>query len=127
METSYLIIHHVYSLFIQGEPIEKILVKVSYFMEFVKKNQLTISTNFLLGIELLLWNLSGKSPDKWVLQTDKLDEAQYIAGCQEDPFSVCIFHIFKSQMFYLYEKQKEGHQCDLEVEKSIGMLTGLPF
>jgi len=127
METGYLIMHHVYSLFIRGEQIEQILMKINDLMGFVKKNQLTLIINFLLGTELLLWNLSGKSPEKSVCQTDELDEAQYLASLQEDPFTACIFQIYKSQMFYLYDKQREGHQCALEVEKSIGVLTGMPM
>ena len=120
-QTSYLILHHIYSLFYRGEPIEPLLIKLRSFKSFVQTNQLQLAVNSLLGLELVLCNLNGNN--KSIFQT--LDEEQYIKSCQEDFASTSLFYILKAQIFYGYDNPEKGLQCALEAEKLISYLAGL--
>jgi len=122
--SGYALAHQLRYLFYQGKNLEQIHLTLPKFLQFNKKNQWAIDD--LLALQLTLWNLSGLTASKLEFHNDEINEVQYLERCQfHNSFAwICTFHVFKSQVLYLYSHFTEALNCALAAEKQISFILG---
>ena len=118
--------HQLRYLFYQGKNLEQIRLTLPNFLQFNKKNQNQWAIDALLALQLNLWNLSGLTASKLEFHNDEINEVQYLQLCQlHNSFAwICTFHVFKSQVLYLYGHFTEALNCALAAEKQISFILG---
>ncbi|MEB3339934.1 AAA family ATPase [Okeania sp.] len=122
------------SLF-QGQPIPEMLTEIYRHLQFAQKTKNQLSIDTLIGIKNLLENLSLKSESEetYSLEDEQInfhiniaEETEYLGSCQEHQnfYSLCIYLIYKSYLFYLYGNLDVALDSILSAKKYIGFITG---
>ncbi|MBA3923419.1 MAG: AAA family ATPase, partial [Nostocaceae cyanobacterium] len=122
----YNLVYILLNKFSQGVSLEKILEEVTHFLLFSHntKNQLCIE--LILGFHLNIFNLSGKTKEKLDFRNDQISETQYLNSgeSQLSSASLCYYHIFKSQVLYLYGESGLALDCALKGQKLLASIRG---
>jgi len=122
------------SLF-QGQPIPEMLTETYRYLQFTQKTKNQLSTDTLIGIKNLLENLASKpkNQDNDSLTKEQIDfdidtdkEAEYLDSCQQHQnfYSLCIYLIYKSYLFYLYGNLDVALDNILLAQKYLEFITG---
>lgn len=122
----YILSNRIANSFFQGKEISQVLADTSRYLQFSQKTKNQLVTDTLLGVELILRNLSKLTPEKFVFENEEISEAQYVHNCQvhQNLYSLCLYQIRKCQVLYLYGHYQEALQLALEVEKQLSFITG---
>ncbi len=112
--------------FSQGVNLEKILEEVTHSLLFSKNRKNQLSIELILGFHLNIFNLSGKSQGKFDFRNDQISELQYLNSSdpQLSPAALCYYHIFKSQVLYLYGEPAIALDCILKAQKLLASIRG---
>src|ERR671933_305120 len=123
---SYMGVYQSFHYFYKSENLNAILAKTSSFLQLSKKIKNQWATDGILGIKLILLNLSGKTAEKVIFASDEIDEFQYLENCNfHKSFAVlCNYNIFKSQVLYLYEQPVEALKCANFAEDLLSFIYG---
>ncbi len=124
--SGYALEHQLRYLFYQGKNLEPLVENVAKFLPFSEKNKNQWATDGMLGFQLAIWNLSGRTSGKFEFHNDEINETEYLANCRaHNSFAwLCTFNIFKCQILYLYGQLEEAYQHSLEAEKYISFVLG---
>ncbi|NEP78432.1 MAG: AAA family ATPase [Okeania sp. SIO3B3] len=124
--SGYALEHQSRYRFYQGENLESLLENVNQFLQFTQKHHNHWATDGLLGFQITLLNLTGKTDNKLEFCTDKMTDIQYLENCQEhNSFAwLCTFNIFKCQVLYLYGEYSEALKCALLAAEKIDFVLG---
>ncbi|MEG4319560.1 MULTISPECIES: AAA family ATPase [unclassified Microcoleus] len=122
----YILSNRIANSFFQGKEISQILADTSRYLQFSQKTKNQLVTDTLLGVELILRNLSQLTVEKFVFESEELTEAEYVHNCQahQNLYSLCLYQIRKCQVMYWYGNFNEALQLALEVEKQLSFITG---
>ena len=124
--SGYILDHQLRYLFYQGQNLEQLSKTLPKFLQFNQKTQNQWAIDALLALQLTLWNLSGMTASKLDFHNYEINEVQYLELCQfHNSFAwICTFHIFKSQVLYLYGHFTEALNCALAAEQQISFILG---
>ena len=122
------------SLF-QGQPIPEILTEINRHLQFTQKTKNQLSTDTLIGIKNILENLASKpeNQDNNSLTKEQIDfdigtdkELEYLDSCKQHQnfYSLCIYLIYKSYLFYLYGNLDVALDSILSAQKYLEFITG---
>jgi predicted ATPase/signal transduction histidine kinase/tRNA A-37 threonylcarbamoyl transferase component Bud32 len=122
----YILSNRIANSFFQGKEIAQVLADTSRFLQFSQKTKNQLVTDTLLGVELILRNLSKLTPEKLVFDNEEISESEYVYNCQahQNLYSLCLYQIRKCQVLYWYGNFKEALKLALEVEKQLSFITG---
>ncbi|EGK85322.1 GAF domain-containing protein [Microcoleus vaginatus PCC 9802] len=122
----YILSNRIANSFFQGKEISQILADTSRYLQFSQKTKNQLVTDILLGVELILRNLSKLTPEKFVFESEDISEAEYVHNCQahQNLYSLCLYQIRKCQVMYWYGNFNEALQLAFEVEKQLSFITG---
>lgn len=122
----YILSNRIANYFFQGRDIAQVLADTKGYLQFSQKTKNQLVTDTLLGVELILCNLSKLTTDKLVFENEEITELEYVYNCQahQNLYSLCLYQIRKCQVLYLYGNYKEALQLALEVEKQLSFITG---
>jgi len=122
----YNLIYVLLNKFSQGVNLEKILEEVTHSLLFSQNRKNQLSIELILGFHLNIFNLSGKSQGKFDFRNDQISESQYLNSSdpQLSPAALCYYHIFKSQVLYLYGEPAIALGCILKAQKLLASIRG---
>jgi hypothetical protein len=94
---------------------------------FAQKTKNKPIIDCITGIRLAVLNLSGKTKDKSDFHTETVNEREYIDYCQENHsfMNLCLYHILKLQVLYLYEQPVEALENALKAQEKLPFILGL--
>ena len=94
--------------FYQGCTLEETVAKQESYLLLVQKTNNVLTTNTLLGYQLVTFNLSGRTRNKFSFYNNQVTEAEYLKNIQseKDYFSGSFYYILKSQISYLYDRPR---------------------
>ncbi|MCU0542721.1 MAG: AAA family ATPase [Oscillatoriaceae cyanobacterium Prado104] len=121
----YILSNRIANSLFQGKEIAQVLADTSRYLQFSQKTKNQLVTDTLLGVELILCNLSKLTPEKLIFGSEEITEAEYVYNCQahQNLYSLCLYQIRKCQVMYWYGNFKEALQLALEVEKQLSFIT----
>jgi len=122
----YILSNRIANSFFQGKEISQIMADTSRYLQFSQKTKNQLVTDILLGVDLILRNLSKLTPEKFVFESEDISEAEFIENCKahQNLYSLCLYQIRKCQVMYWYGNFNEALQLALEVEKQLSFITG---
>ncbi|MGK7899775.1 MAG: AAA-like domain-containing protein, partial [Xenococcus sp. (in: cyanobacteria)] len=123
----YILFNQVTHKIFEGKKLEDILAVLPNYLLFVTKPKNSTACNTLSGYQLTIFNLSGRTQDKFSFHNNEITEAQYLENCQldQDYYSLCIYYIFKSHILYLYAQYRLALQYLAEAEKILPFIIGV--
>jgi predicted ATPase/serine phosphatase RsbU (regulator of sigma subunit)/tRNA A-37 threonylcarbamoyl transferase component Bud32 len=124
--SGYALEHQLRYLFYQGKNLEYLAANVPKFLQFSEKTKNQWATDGMLGFQIALWNLTGRTEGKLDFRTEELSDTDYLESCRShNSFAwLCTYNIFKSQILYLYGQLDEALKHSLEAEKYISFVLG---
>jgi signal transduction histidine kinase len=122
----YILSNRIANSFFQGKEISQIMADTSRYLQFSQKTKNQLVTDTLLGVELILRNLSKLTLEKFVFESEDISEAEFVDNCKahQNLYSLCLYQIRKCQVMYWYGNFNEALQLALEVEKQLSFITG---
>ncbi len=123
--TGYTYTYDLYNLIYQGKNLELLLQEASFSWEFARKTQNSWAKNSILAAKILISNLLGLTQDKFCFTIEEIDEAAFLATCQNEQTlaAVCFYQILKTQILYLYGQPPELSYLE-ETEKLTAFIPG---
>ncbi len=124
--SGYALEHQLRYLFYQGKNLEYLAANVPKFLQFSEKTKNQWATDGMLGFQIALWNLTGRTSGKFDFRIEELSDTEFLANCRShNSFAwLCTYNIFKSQILYLYGQLYEALKHSLEAEKYISFVLG---
>jgi PAS domain S-box-containing protein len=111
-----------FTAFYRGIKLDKICDDLLHCYEFSEQQKNNLSLRMIIPLQLFLLSLLGTSPDKFEFQSDKICEAEYLKSVNA-PHAICIHHILKSQVLYLYDRPELAMESALIAAGSIDWLA----
>lgn len=111
----------------QGKNLVSLSVEVWDFLLFNFKTNNQIATDYLLGCQLALFNLLGKTSDCEVFSNGEINERQYLERCANRGsfLAICAYQVLKCQVLYLYGNYAEALSYAVELtDKKLGLAIG---
>ncbi len=123
----YILHGQVIHAFFEDKNLESILAVIPNYLLFVTKPKNILSYNTLLAYQLAIFNLSGRTQEKFSFHNNDITEAQYLDNCQldQDDYSLCFYYILKSHVLYLYAQYRLALQYSAEAEKRLSLILGI--
>ena len=111
----------------EGKKLEDILAFVPNYLQFVTKPKNIIPYNTLLAHQITIFNLIGKTRDKFSFHNHEITEAEYLETCQldQDYYSLCLYYILKVYVHYLYAQYKLALQYSTKAKKLLPFILGV--
>jgi predicted ATPase/signal transduction histidine kinase len=111
--------------FCQGEPLNLLQEKLTDFLSLGSQIHPSPTTDIIMGYQLLVNNLLGKTANKLVFTQDTLTETQYLTTCQQNTnwLALGIYQTFKAKILYLAEQLSEALDCSHQAEQYLSHLT----
>ncbi|EIJ44036.1 putative ATPase [Beggiatoa alba B18LD] len=125
---SYTLVHLLTHAFYEGKPLETILSEYSpKYLNFAEKTKNQLAIDSMLGYQLIIWNLTGRTTDKESFHLDNLSEADYLTQCHKNKnlAPVCRYYVSKCQLYYLYGDYHKALELALETDDVIYALVTL--
>ncbi|MHB9147437.1 MAG: protein kinase domain-containing protein [Candidatus Amoebophilus sp.] len=113
-------------LFNQGIPLAKVQQDILPLLQFVQSTKHQSSIKTIQGIQRMLANLRGDTPDEWDFDTNTIHEAQFEEDCQQTNsfYTLGIYHIYKAQILYLYSHFEQALSDLTVVKKRLVFILG---
>ncbi len=124
--SGYALEHQLRYLFYQGNNLETLIPNVANFLQFSQKTKNQWATDGMIGFQLILLNLTGRTPGKLIFCNDKINDEQFLETCAlHKSFAwICTYNIFKSQILYFYGQLTEALKCTVVASKFISYILG---
>ncbi len=122
----YLLHNSASNFFFQGKNLKQILEEIPKYIQFTKKTKNLLSTEILIGLQLIVANLSKLTSEKFIFEAEELSETEFLEICQkrQNFFSIAFYLIRKFQVLYLYGQLDEALACAESVEKQLAFISG---
>jgi signal transduction histidine kinase/ActR/RegA family two-component response regulator len=110
--------------FFQGQPLTDLWPDLEKYLKFLRKTKNQISTDSVLGLQLIIGNLMGQTAEKFQFHLEELDDAQYQEQSRAHKSFYILVHylIFKAQVLYLYGALEEALGCILAAKQSFSVI-----
>jgi predicted ATPase/signal transduction histidine kinase/tRNA A-37 threonylcarbamoyl transferase component Bud32 len=127
--SGYILIYKLFALLYQGENLAVILTESQNYLVFAKKTKNHLATDSMRGLFIeisKLADLAGIKPEKFYLHNEEISEYEHLEDCKRNKnfFSICLFYIIKSQVFYLCNEFDSARRIALEAEKLLNFILG---
>src|SRR5262249_17324054 len=113
--------HNMYCRFFQGTALSQLLSEIEGYLSFSKRRKNQWAIALLEGGELLVRHLAFGDAEASDFSSELVDEDEFIARCRanknEQP--LCIYHIIKAEILYVYERFEEALESSLLAEARI--------
>ncbi|MEG4403966.1 AAA family ATPase [Microcoleus sp. MON2_D5] len=125
----YCVLHYCTNLFLSGERLEMVDVKISEYIKFLNKIKQEFPLNFIKVWHQLTLNLQGLSSDKMLLQGKSFDEAAMLVYLQETKNATTLLLVYQAKAFlcYLFKDYSQALACILAAHEHLrgdsGMMT----
>jgi predicted ATPase/class 3 adenylate cyclase/GAF domain-containing protein/tRNA A-37 threonylcarbamoyl transferase component Bud32 len=121
----FALMHKVMNWFYEGATLEQILAQIPKFLSFSQRTQNHVAVDVLSGCLLVIQNLCGLTSAKDSFDTDSTNEAQYLTSCQmhQSSMALCVYHIMKAQVLYLYEAPDEALRWALQAQQDLDAIS----
>ena len=122
---SHFLTNAVLMSFCQGEPLSLLPEKLNYLLSLSPEIQQSPEIDIIVGYQLLVNNLLGKTASKVVFSQDTLTEEHYLTTCQQHKnwLALGIYQIFKTKILYLYGQLSAALDCSHQAEEYLSHLT----
>ncbi len=123
----YTVFHPFFNWFTTGAtPLPELSAKLPGGIAFARKIRHDLARNSLGGMELLVANLLGQTPDRGTFALGDKDEAAFLRACNDDRdfYSIALFHVFKAKVLYLYGALEPALQSFLSTVDLTGPMSG---
>jgi PAS domain S-box-containing protein len=118
----YSLAFSLFTAFYRGIELDKLYDNSVKYYEFSEKQKNNLSIRMIVPLQFMLLTLTGANPDQFELKTDKIGESEYLKSAVA-PHSICIYHILKSQVLYLYDRPELAMESALVAAESIDWLA----
>ncbi|PJZ69662.1 serine/threonine protein kinase [Leptospira perolatii] len=110
------------NVMIQSKSLELVKPKADNLLSFTRKLKNNLAIDTVLGSELIIANLRGKTTSHLEFATEEMTEAKFLELCNDHQslFPVCLFKILKSKLLLIYG---ESLLALRELDESEGMLA----
>ncbi|MEG5176073.1 AAA family ATPase [Microcoleus sp. B3-D7] len=107
--------HHMYCHFYQGVELKQLEAEINHSLAFSKNQKNQWAIDLLTGGEMLVSSLTG------TITWSEIREAEYLERCRSHKNwqVICIYHILKSQILYLYDRPHEALEYAHKAEDEI--------
>jgi predicted ATPase/signal transduction histidine kinase/DNA-binding response OmpR family regulator/tRNA A-37 threonylcarbamoyl transferase component Bud32 len=122
----YCLANTVLIFFGQGMELSKLSAILPEYASFPKKTNNRIPYISILGIELAVMNLLGKTGDKLTFTSDNITEAELLQICARDKIYMGIarYLVAKLQVLYTLNEFDEAQKCSFQLEEVSLSLNG---
>ncbi|MBR8839408.1 MAG: AAA family ATPase [Stigonema ocellatum SAG 48.90 = DSM 106950] len=119
--------YRVSNLCFAGKNLDELILDISKALAFAKSCKHQWAIDAILGVELIVSNLLGLTPEIFSFDTEHLDEATYIRECtQHQSFSgLCRYNILKSQVLYLYGESDQALSLVKSISQQLHYITSV--
>ncbi|HRI64907.1 MAG TPA: AAA family ATPase [Polyangium sp.] len=119
----YILIYKLMNQFYEGKPIPLVLETLPAYLEFNKRGNNQIAVDIILGIEMVLTNLTREVSE---FRVDSLTEAAYLAACEENKslMAIAYYHTLKMQALYLRGDNAGALASSAIAEKLLPVIMG---
>ncbi len=126
MFVGYILIYKLMNPFYWGKNLSKILEELPEYLRLVQKSHNRLAEDSILALKLALYNLFGKTSDRFSFDIEDLTESQYLENCHshDADYALCHYYILKSILFYWYDQPSQSLDYSEKAEKGIAVLTG---
>ena len=126
-ELQYAGFNLIYKLFPQfcgGNHLDQVLENARDFLLFSQKTRNHLAIDTMMSVQLAVLNLSGRTDGKRIFHNEELSEARYLEICESNKsvYAICTWHVFKSQVLYLYGHLDDALTSALEAEKRLAAI-----
>ncbi|MEL6928993.1 MAG: diguanylate cyclase [Cyanobacteria bacterium J06600_6] len=113
--------------FFAGNNLEELLKVIPDLISFATNPKNITVLDTLWARQLTLFNLTGRTQDKFSFHNQGITESEYIANCEssQNYYSLCIYYVLKSQIFYLYHQYDLALAYSLDAEPLLPIIRGL--
>ena len=126
MFSGYILAYMAFNDFHAGVPLEKVRKQSFDCFQFCQKNKIYLGMELISGLKVVLSNLMETGEKRDNSPIVHINELEYLnQDCS--PHAVCIYQIFISHLFYLYNKPVEALKCSLEAESLLTWIPGQYF
>ncbi|MEK7256222.1 MAG: hypothetical protein AAB316_15830, partial [Bacteroidota bacterium] len=130
--TGYTLFHPFYNHFYAGsQPLQELLRRIPPSLNFSKKIKHDLAVNSIRAMRMFVLNLMDESGDETTFISpaatgEDWTEARFLAQCtaDRDYYSICIYHVFKAKILYLYDRCEEALQALEAAKPMIAVLSG---
>ncbi len=107
--------HHMYCHFYQGVELKQLEAEINHSLAFSKTQKNQWAIDLLTGGQMLVSSLRG------TITWSEIREAEYLERCRSHKNwqVICIYHILKSQILYLYDRPNEALEYAQKAEDEI--------
>ncbi|MEG4515981.1 MULTISPECIES: AAA family ATPase [unclassified Microcoleus] len=107
--------HHMYCHFYQGVELKQLEAEINHSLAFSKNQKNQWAIDLLTGGQMLVSSLTG------TITWSEIREAEYLDRCRSHKNwqVICIYHILKSQILYLYDRPHEALEYAQKAEDEI--------
>lgn len=119
----YILIYKLMNQFYEGKPIPLVLEALPAFLEFNKGGNNQIAVDIIIGIEMVLTNLTRESPE---FRLDTCTESDYLATCEahQSLMAIAYYHTLKMQALYLRSDITKALESSAIAEKLLPVIMG---
>lgn len=112
-----------------GQSLARLMESAHRYLAFGKRTRNRWAIDVILGAQLVLENLAGKTASAEIFACEGLEEARYLSECrQNESFSaLCRYHIFKAQALYLFGRFAEAENAIRAAGGRIAYIYGTIF
>ncbi|MBE9040472.1 AAA family ATPase [Oscillatoriales cyanobacterium LEGE 11467] len=102
--SGYTLVYKLLTLFYAGTNLGYILSEIPNFLTLCQKTQNIWAIDTISGLRFPLLNLCAQTQNYLEFQSEDMEESEYLANCEahQTVISVCLHHLYKLQIFYLY-------------------------
>jgi PAS domain S-box-containing protein len=111
-----------FTAFYRGIKLDKIYDDSVNCYGFSENQKNNLSIRMIVPLQFVLLSLTGANLDKFEFKTDTIGESEYLESAIA-PHSVCIYHILKSQVLYLYDRPELAMESALVAAAEIDWLA----
>jgi predicted ATPase/signal transduction histidine kinase len=99
-----ILVYKLFYRFYEGQPLAAVLKDLPGYLVFNQKTKNQSAADVLLGLDLALSNLSGKTRSKVEFATEELSEAEFLSACEahRSVMASCYYQLLKTQALYLH-------------------------
>jgi predicted ATPase/class 3 adenylate cyclase len=124
----YLAVYRVLLEAFSGVRLDTVLEGAAERLEFTEETQNKGASAAIRAHQIVLSMLAGRTKSSMDFRTDELDEAEFLAACEEQQLSLalCLYKVLKAQALYLCGRPQEALQLTLEIESMLNFIPNHP-
>ena len=122
----YLLVYKVINQLFEGKLLSQVRADLPQFLLFNQKGQNQLAVDTLLGLKLIVSNLSGTTDGRLDFRADGLTEKDFLARCQtaNSLMAICFYHVLKTSVLCHYGEAAAALEASAKAEELISTILG---